>query len=203
MKYLPYALIVPVMLLLLTALLQADEIIVRIPAGTNYIKITGDNLKVTKATVIDLGTGDPPIDPGTPPTDKFGLAKFVDTEADKVAKEDDDTRTGLGLIYQLLGKQIKEGKIEKPQTAATAAKTAVDLFLTRSKKKAEWQAFRKALEAKLEGLSRDGKIKTVADVGQAYEEIAAGLRQGQDEFLSPELLELILKIIQLVMELLG
>ena len=43
----------------------AEEIIVKIPEGVGYIKITGDNIRVTRATVVDLGDG--PTTPTPPP----------------------------------------------------------------------------------------------------------------------------------------
>ena len=179
--------------------LVGEEIIVRIPAGVGYIKITGDNIKVTSVKVVDLddddGTTTPP-----PVTDKFGLTAFCKKEADKV--NDAETRSGIGAIYRLLADRIRTGDITNPQAAATAAKTAVDLFLTQTDKKDEWKGFQSALKSRLDTLAKEKKIRTIKDVGQAYAEIAAGMKSDQ-KALSPELLELIIKIIEIVLQLIG
>lgn len=149
--------------------------------------------------VVTLDETPVPVPP-KPPTDKFGLSVFVKAEAAKV--KDSDTQAAIAQIYQLLSDKIRDGSIKDPQTAATAAKTAVDLFLSQSGKKAEWKTFQTNLKARLDKLASEGKIKTVEDIGQAYSEIAAGLR-AENEAISPAMLALILKIIEIVLQLIG
>ena len=154
--------------------------------------------KIERVVSLD-GTG--PIDPGTPPTDKFGLAEFVKEAASKI--DDADTKSAIGQVYRLLAQAIKDGSITDPQDAATAAKTAVDLFLARSSAsdKAKWKVFQTALKTRLDALAASGKIKTIADVQQAYEEIGAGLTG--EEAISPAMLALIIQIIKIVLELIA
>jgi hypothetical protein len=147
----------------------------------------------------------PPTPPPTPPpapilTDR---AKEFKSCADSIASDPRraETAAGLALLYRKLIQLAKDGTIKDSKALFLALQAGNDQWLAGRNVSASWQAFRDK-----QGFLWSVIDATPAATGNDYllllKDCADGLDASAGKSLSPELIALIMQIIQLVLSLL-
>lgn len=172
--------------LLSTQLFGQTVLLEGLKPGTYVIKVspTGEVKVIKNVKVITLSK-----EPTTPPIETLGLIKFTKDNKPK----DQATAAKIGALYSLMAEEVKKGSFKTPQAAANAVRAGFDLLTTDPK----WKSFRTKLATQLKA----NDIQTLAQVEQAFREIALGLTE--NKAINPTTLALIIKIIQIILQLFG
>lgn len=187
---------------------------IQLSPGIHYLKVTvnGGGMVTSAQKIVPLTvTGDGTKPP--PPTNNFGFKDDVPTWFTEVSSipqaERDKVGAGLSVAYSTLADSIRDGSIKTAGDAASAATQARrTVYRTIGRLRDNWDPFEAKVAEKFNALGQAGKLSSTADVAKAFDELsgvlsgdgnaefaAMGLRNRWQRFLSPELIELIIKLI--------
>lgn len=174
--------------------------------GRIMITVAADGTVTADPTIV-IVPGTAPVPPTPPPTPAIltERAKAIKVLSEKVVGDPDreGTANGLALLYRELSKLIKEGKVKDQVTLGEGLKVGADTFLSSrgSGVATLWEPVRQELRKQQTALAV--KLAPLADYATLLDEVADGLEaSAPNRQISPELQQLIMMIIQIILKLL-
>lgn len=182
-----------------------DIVLADLPPGEHYLKITvnADGSATSRPlSVANVTPGPGPNPPPTPtPSELTARAKEIKALAEKVTGDPnrDTTAKGLAELYRQLAKTVRTGQVSDRNALFQMVKMGSDLYLNGNP--GNWQSVRDKLSIQWSQLPLTA---SVGDCATLLEEAASGLdASAPNKQISPELLALIMQIIQLILSLLN
>ena len=191
---------------MLAAMAVAEDVAVLLPNVAKSYVVTTDGRG--GATISPLAgmvrPGDQPTPQPAPtplPPVLSPLAKAVQAASLKVSGDAGRAETAqlLAGVYRQIAQQIDDKKITDPVKLEAALKSGVDLLLDMRNARANWADTRKVVNDEWVILAQNGA--KIGDYGTLLKQAADGLEASVPQRnLSPEMIQLIMLIIKLIMQ---
>lgn len=179
-----------------------------VPVGDNYLKVTvtadgkASAIPLSVASMAPLPTPGPgPIPPS--PTELTARAKEIKALAEAVTGDPnrDQTAKGLAALYREIAKTARTGQVSDRNVLFSMVKMGTDLFL--NKNPGNWTPVRDKLAVQWSQipLTVSNPVTSSADL---LDEAASGLdASAPNKAIDPAVWQLILKIIEIILQLLN
>lgn len=173
--------------------------------GTHYLRVVVNvdgSFAVSPITPIVIAANEtptpPPIKPDPTLTERGKLIRQAALAVNEPKR--DETATTLAATYREIANQITAGKIKGHANISFALKTAADLILIQQRATSEWQPVRAVLGSQVTTLVQDGAPDN------AYAQLLGEVADALDSIVTKQQainLEMILKLIELILELIA